>query len=115
MTDVQWNDLRPILQDITDRLARIEQFMAASGLQAPAQLDNFHGFDTPGQVHDAGPMQTFSPPQASMPAAVQVPDYIVAMVQSGNAVKAIKEYRNATGVSLKEAKSVIDQLAAGGF
>jgi ribosomal protein L7/L12 len=113
MTDVQWNNLMPILQEITERLSRIEQFLAASGLQAPAQPVSLQDFGAPGSVNDAGPMQAFSPPQAPVSSDSQIPDYILTMVKTGNLVGAIKEYREAAGVSLKEAKSVIDQVARG--
>jgi hypothetical protein len=117
MTDVQWATLRPILQDLTDRIARIEQFLAASGLQAPTQPSTPFGdavptsFGTPqgptlGQVAaSAHGIDTGADIQS-----MGIPDYIVQMALSGQSIQAIKELRNVTGLSLRDAKAAVDQI-----
>ncbi len=121
MTDVQWETLRPILQDLTDRIARIEQFLAASGLQAPTQ---------PGQSSDGVPTSFGTPQGTSMGQfaayahgvdmggdptfqSTGIPDYIVAMAKTGNSIQAIKELRDVTGLGLRDAKAAIDQITRG--
>ena len=122
MTDVQWATLRPILQDLTDRIARIEQFLAASGLQASAPQ--------PGEFSDAVPTSFGTPPGQSIGQAAAaahgidlggdpgsqppgIPDYILVMAKTGQQIRAIQELRSVTGLSLKEAKATIDQIARG--
>jgi ribosomal protein L7/L12 len=107
--EVQWGALRPILQDLTDRLAHIEQFLAASGLQVPSQPSVAYG-SSPGQA--AAAAQGISPGGDPSPFS-QVPDHIAALARSGKTIEAIKEYRSATGVSLKEAKAIVEQIAQG--
>lgn len=130
MTDVQWESLRPILQDMADRIARMEQFLASSGLQVAGQAGA-----SAGNVFDAVPSSFGSPPSATpapvvTPAQIaaanhgvniggdlnpehqQVPDYIVQMARSGKLMNAIKEYRAMTGWALAEAKAAVE-FAAG--
>ena len=121
MTDVQWATLRPILQDLTDRIARIEQFLAASGLQVPSQ---------PGEFSDAVPGTFATPGDPSLgqvaaaahgigaaggpgPQNFGMPDYIVQMARTGQKIQAIKELRGVTGMSLRDAKFAVDQAARG--
>ncbi|HVB45394.1 MAG TPA: MazG family protein [Streptosporangiaceae bacterium] len=47
------------------------------------------------------------------PMAAGLPPELVAMARSGNLIKAIKAYRELTGVGLKEAKAVMEQVARG--
>jgi hypothetical protein len=129
-SEVQWGSLRPILQEMADRIARIEQALAAAGLQAPSQPMNSFG-----DVFDAAPASFGQPPSASFgqPSAAslgqvaaaahgvnlggdvnaqssQVPDYIVQLARSGKKIQAIKELREVSGMGLKEAKDIIDQM-----
>jgi hypothetical protein len=134
--------LRPILQEMADRIARIEQSLAAAGLQAPSQpMTSFaDAFDAapasfgsqPGASFGSQPAASFgSQPAASLGQVAaaahgvnlggdvsgqssQVPDYIAQMARSGKKIQAIKELRDVTGMGLKEAKQVID-LVSGGF
>lgn len=103
--EAYWADLRPILADIADRIARIEQFLAASGLQAPASGPSFAGG---GDVFDSVPVSPFGGPQPGI-----VPDDILLLARSGKKIQAINEYRKRTGIGLKEAKDIIDQAARG--
>jgi hypothetical protein len=58
--EVQWGSLRPILQEMADRIARIEQALAAAGLQAPSQpMASF------GDVFEAAPASFGSQPGPS--------------------------------------------------
>lgn len=123
-----WAELRPILQDMADRIARIEQFLAASGLQAPssgssagaagsgevfdsvpASFGAAPAFSTPEQIAAASAgMSPFSGPQPAV-----VPDDILLLARSGKQIQAIKELRSRTGLSLKQAKDIIDQAVRG--
>lgn len=119
MAEVDWSSLRPILQDMADRIARIEQFLAASGLQAPSQ--GAAAFDSVGASFD--PPSLDSPGQ--MAAAVHgigpgggggaVPPEIVALARSGKLVQAIHQYRKMTGMDLKQAKAIIEQASVRGY
>jgi ribosomal protein L7/L12 len=42
----------------------------------------------------------------------QVPPEVAGLVQAGRKIEAIKVYRNATGVSLKEAKDAVELIEA---
>ena len=118
--EVYWPDLRPMLQDMADRIARIEQFLAASGLQAPGQSspDSFgsvpasfgpeDAFGTPGPSVGA---PGFSPFPGQGPG--MVPDNIVALARSGKMILAIKQYRQLSGMSLKQAKAAVEQAVRG--
>ena len=134
--DVRWGSLRPILQDMADRLARIEQFLADSGLAVPsssastslpADLAGFTG----GGLSDAVP-NTFSSTPTDSPGRIAaaargidvgatpsqgsgIPDYIVQLAMSGKTIQAIKEFRSFSGMSLKEAKTIIEQVAVRGY
>ncbi len=135
--DVRWGSLRPILQDMADRLARIEQFLADSGLQVPSSSASTSlpvdsaGFFDGGGGSDAAP-NTFTPTPSDSPgriaAAVRgidvgatpsqgtgVPDHIVQLALSGKAIRAVKEFRSFSGMGLKESKAVIDQIIARGY
>ncbi len=109
--EVRWGDLRPILQDMADRIARIEQFMAASGAQAPGEPFQAPVSDSVGQVaaQARGIYPTDGVPGPG------VPENIVWLATSGRLVEAIKQYRQLTGVGLKEAKAIVDQVAARGY
>lgn len=93
-------DLLPILQDLTARIERIEQFLAASGLQDNSGFAPFNPLPA-----------SFNTPPA--PGGGQVPDYLVMLARSGKQIQAIKELRSLTGMSLKDAKAVIDQVVRG--
>jgi hypothetical protein len=127
--EAYWADLRPILQDMADRIARIEQFLAESGLQAPGPGASSAGAGGSGEVFDSvpasfGPPPVFNTPDqfvATSPTASSfggpqpglVPDDILLLARSGKKIQAITEYRRRTGISLKEAKDIIDQAARG--
>jgi hypothetical protein len=118
--DVRWGALRPILQEMADRITKIEEFLAASGLQMPtsSSLD----FDP---VQDAIP-NSFTPagsaigqsaaqvhginPGTNVSADAGVPEYIIVLAKTGRKIEAIKEYRTHTGAGLKEAKEAVDRL-----
>jgi hypothetical protein len=121
--DVQWSDLRPILRDMADRIARIEQFLAASGPQAPGDgsgaVSGSSGqaadvFDSVPASFDALPaaagISSFSAPQRGA-----VPDDIVLMARSGRMIQAINEYRRLTGMSLKDSRAAVQQAAVRGY
>ena len=129
--EVQWGSLRPILQDMADRLARIEQFLAASGLQVPASSPSTSLPADASQLYDAVP-GTFEPAPADAPGRIAaaahgievgatpsqvsgIPDYIVQMAMSGQTIQAIKEFRNFSGMGLKESKAIIEQVAIRGY
>ncbi|HET7013941.1 MAG TPA: hypothetical protein VFI65_08525 [Streptosporangiaceae bacterium] len=134
--DVRWGSLRPILQDMADRLARIEQFLADSGLQVPSSSASTSlpvdsgGFSDAG-VSDAVP-NTFSPTPTDSPGRIAaaargidvgatpsqgsgIPDYIVQLAMSGKTIQAIKEFRSFSGMGLKESKAIIEQVAVRGY
>lgn len=128
--EAYWADLRPVLQDMAARIARIEQFLASSGLQGPTSGSSFADAGGTGEVFDAvpasfGPGPVFSSPEQITAAASAgispfgtpqpgvVPDDILLLARSGKKIQAINEYRRRTGVSLKEAKALIDQAARG--
>ena len=108
--EVRWGDLRPILQDMADRIGRIEQFLAASGMQAPGETFQAPVFDSPGQF--AAQARGIYP--SDMPDG-GVPDNIVMLARSGQLVQAIQQYRQLTGIGLKEAKAIVEQVAARGY
>ena len=108
--EVRWGDLRPILQDMTDRIARLEQALAASGA-APGELFQAPVFDSAGQVaaQARGIYPTDSVPGPG------IPENIVMLATSGRLIEAIKQYRQFTGVGLQEAKAIVEQVAARGY
>jgi hypothetical protein len=124
--EVQWGALRPILQEMADRITRIEQFLAASGLQVPAQADASSGGLFGSGSASFNPVG--DPSVGEMAAAAQgidtgvsgdayrgVPEHIVQMAAK-NKMKAIKEYRSITGLGLNECKDAIDAaLAMAGY
>lgn len=129
--DVQWGSLRPILQDMADRLARIESFLAASGLQVPPGTASTSLPADAGGFFDAVP-NTFEPSPSDAPGRIAaaahgidvgatpsdgsgIPDYIVQLAVSGKSIQAIKEFRSFSGMGLKESKAIIDQLARRGY
>jgi hypothetical protein len=130
-SEVQWGSLRPILQDLSDRLARIEQFLAASGLQVPPSGSAPAPQAGIGEVYDAVP-NTFEPTPtdspgriaaaahgvnvgATLPPVSQIPDFIVQLAMSGKTIQAIKEFRSFSGLGLKESKAIIEQVAIRGY
>ena len=121
--EAEWSDLRPILQDMADRIARIEQFLAASGLQAPSGGSGAVG-DGPGRgadVLDSVPASFDALPTAagvsafSVPERGAVPDDIVMLARSGKVIQAINEYRKLTGMSINDARSAVQQAAVRGY
>ena len=119
-----WAELRPILQDMADRIARIEQFLAASGLQAPSSGSSAGAAEAAqaagsGGVFDSVPASFGAAPAFNTPEQIAapfsgpqpgvVPDDILLLARSGKQIQAIKELRNRTGLSLKQAKDIIDQ------
>ena len=127
--EAYWADLRPILQDMADRIARIEQFLSASGLQALSSGPSSMGAAGSGEVFDSVPASFGAPPVFSTqdqiaaasagvspfgaPQPGVVPDDILFLARSGKKIQAITEYRKRTGISLKQAKDIIDQAARG--
>ncbi len=107
--EVRWGDLRPILQDMAERIARIERQLAESG--APGQPFDAPPFDTPGQV--AAQARGIYPTGA--PQDGGVPSNIVMLAQSGQLIQAIQQYRQLTGVGLKEAKAIVEQAMVRGY
>ncbi len=129
--EVRWGSLRPILQDMADRLARIEQFLAASGLQVPPSSESISLPTDSGAIFDAVP-NTFDPTPtdsagriaaaarginvgATPSPASQIPDFIVQLAMSGKTIQAIKEFRTFSGMGLKESKAIIEQVAIRGY
>ena len=137
--EAYWADLRPILQDMADRIARIEQFLAASGLQVPGPGSPpagaagpgaaGPGAAGPGEVFDSVPASFGTAPAFSSPEQITaasagmspfsgpqpgvVPEDILFLARSGKQIQAIKEYRRRTGAGLKQAKDIIDRAARG--
>ena len=136
--------VRPMLQDLAARIARIEEHLARTSGYEPAGQPAGTGAGPDGQTDDfsfgsapasfgsvpatsgsapssfgpgsassgfapglAGPMA--QPPGPGSP----LPPDLVALARSGKAIKAIQLYRELTGVSLKEAKQVVDQAIRG--
>jgi len=122
MTDVQWRTLQPILQDLADRIARIEQHLASTGFQVGGPASYGHGIES----FDAAPasfgaQKSFSgTPVPSGPLVPQpglangVPADIVSLFLAGKRIQAIKQYRDRTGLGLKEAKDAVEQAAGWG-
>lgn len=108
-----WADLRPILQDMADRIARIEQFLAASGLQAPGSESMSASAAGSDAVFDSVPASFGAGPVFSVPQPGAIPDDILLLARSGKQIQAIKEYRRRTGAGLKQAKDIIDRAARG--
>jgi len=48
------------------------------------------------------------------PAPTGTPPGVMAAIQAGNTIEAIKAYREATGVGLAEAKDAVDKIRTGG-
>jgi hypothetical protein len=127
--------VRPMLQDLAARMARIEEHLARTtgyepagqptGTGAAGQQDDFSFGSAPASFGSAtassgpvpasfgsaaapaGPMA--QPPGPGSP----LPPDPVALARSGKAIKAIQLYRELTGVGLKEAKQVVDQAIRG--
>jgi hypothetical protein len=116
-------DVRPMLEDLAARLARIEQHLArtsgyesggqpmGTGPGAPGQQDDFSFGSAPASFGTApapnGPMaQPFGP-------GSPLPSDVVDLARNGKAIKAIQLYRELTGVSLKEAKQAVDEAIRG--
>ena len=93
----------------------------------PADLAGFTG----GGLSDAVP-NTFSSTPTDSPGRIAaaargidvgatpsqgsgIPDYIVQLAMSGKTIQAIKEFRSFSGMSLKEAKTIIEQVAVRGY
>ena len=121
--EAYWVDLRPMLQELSDRIARIEQALAASGQLAPGSGAFSAGAGASGDGFDAVPVSFGAPPGFSAPPSFGgpsvgpqpgfVPDDLVLLARSGKKIQAIAELRTRTGVSLKEAKNLIDQVVSG--
>ncbi len=125
--------VRPMLQDLAARIARIEEHLArTSGYELAGQpmgtaspQDDFSFGSAPASFGSApvssGPVPTSfgSAPGSAGPMAQPpgpgspLPPDLVALARSGKAIKAIQLYRELTGVSLKEAKQVVDQAIRG--
>jgi hypothetical protein len=107
--DVRWGDLRLILQDMAERIARIERHLADSG--GSGRPFDAPPIDTPGQVaaQARGIYPTAAPQDGGVPAN------IVMLAQSGQLIEAIQQYRQLTGVGLKEAKAIVEQAMARGY
>lgn len=110
MTDeARWGDLRPILQDMAERIARIEQYLTESG--APGQGFTPVAFGSSGQA--AAQAYGIYPNDGQQDSGV--PANIVMLAQSGKMIQAIQQYRQLTGVGLKEAKAIVEQAAVRGY
>jgi ribosomal protein L7/L12 len=107
--EVRWSDLRAILQDMAERITRIEQHLASSG----ATGQPFYPPDAgaPGQV--AAQAWGIYPTDGQTSGGV--PPNIVMLAQSGQLIQAIKQYRELTGIGLKEAKAIVEQAMARGY
>lgn len=115
MADVQWDSLRPILQDVVDRLTRIEQFLAASGLAVPEHIRYGHGVETANAAPGSFVPSADTPMPPQMYAGWRgVPDEIVMLARTGHMIQAIQEYKQLTGVSLKQAKAEVENAAGRG-
>jgi hypothetical protein len=123
MAEIEWTSLRPILQDLADRITRIEQFLAPQGLQSPSQNASSYSQGSP---FDAAPDSFGAPPivdaagqvafgQAAAGQVAAVPPDIVAMARSGKMLHAINAYRKLSGVNLKEAKAIVEQASIRGY
>lgn len=127
--EAYWADLRPILQDMADRIARIEQFLATSGPQGPGSGSSFADTGGTGGVFDAVPASFGPPPVFSSPDQIAaasagisalgppqigvVPDDLLMLVRSNRKIQAIAEYRKRTGCTLKQAKDIMDRAERG--
>jgi hypothetical protein len=129
--------VRPMLQDLAARMARIEEHLArtsgyepagqpmGTGAGAAGPQDDFSFGSAPASFGSArvssGPVPTSfgsvpgqAGPMAQPPGpGSPLPPDLVALARSGKAIKAIQLYRELTGVSLKEAKQVVDQAIRG--
>jgi hypothetical protein len=114
--DVYSYYVRPMLQDLAARMARIEEHLARTSGYEPAGQPMGTGTGASGQQDDfsfgsapapAGPMAQPLGPGSPLP-----PD-LVELARSGKAIKAIQLYRELTGAGLKEAKHVVDQAIRG--
>jgi hypothetical protein len=99
--------------DYGARIARLEAQLQAVldhlGLAGPG---NGAGYDAQSV---AGPLPGGFAAQpggfAAQPAAAAVPPELVAALQRGRMIEAIKIYREQTGVGLKEAKAAVEEMA----
>jgi ribosomal protein L7/L12 len=80
--DVRWDELKPVLRLINDRLDHMEAFLVASAARN-------------------GPPYTLS--GAAPPPAAEV----VELARAGRTLEAIKAYRQQTGLDLEQARTVV--------
>jgi ribosomal protein L7/L12 len=114
MADVQWSTLDPILRDLTDRIIRIEQHLASTGFQAASQANVQDSFGA--APASFGAQESFSgTPGQPGPTGSGVPADLIALARAGKLIVAIKQYKDMTGVSLKEAKDAIEVALSRGY
>ena len=94
--DVDWDQLRPMLQALTERLDYVERH-----LQDVAARDGHH-YATFASTIDAGTTGGGVPPD------------IAELARSGKTIEAIKRYRALTGASLHQAQEAVARAAATG-
>jgi hypothetical protein len=123
--EAHWDELRPMLEELADRIGRIEQFLAASGSRAAGSGSSLAGSGGTGDFFDSAPASFGQPPAFSNPDQIPaasagmspfgapqpggLPEDLLMLARSNRKIQAITEYRRRTGCSLKEAKDTIDR------
>jgi ribosomal protein L7/L12 len=82
--DVRWDELKPVLRLINERLDHIEEFLVRSAARNGPAYTLF------------GPVDTAAPG----------PD-VVELARAGKTIDAIRRYREQTGVGLEQARTVV--------
>ena len=93
-----------------DRVARLERQVAY--LLQHLRIDPDVAAGGPGGSSFGSPADIFGP--ASVPAPAGYSPELMAAIQRGRMIEAIKIYRDLTGASLREAKSAVEAIARGG-
>jgi ribosomal protein L7/L12 len=114
MADVQWSTLDPILRDLTDRISRIEQYLASTGFQAGSQASVQDSFGAAPASFGAQTSFGGTPAQPG-PMGSGVPADLVALARAGQPIVAIKRYKDMSGVSLKDAKAAVEAAVIRGY
>ncbi len=82
--DVRWDDLRPVLHELAERIDWLEE-----------------------QLRNMGQALGYHVPPRETP---DVPPEVVELARTGRRIEAIKLYREATGASLEQARAKIQGL-----
>ena len=93
------------LQDLRDRVLRLEQIVAALA-EHVGRLGSAGPAPSPGYPDQQYPAQPYAAATSSLG-----PPQVIDAIRAGSQILAIKAYREATGAGLKEAKDAVDEIA----